>query len=46
MTIYINGIKASKKALRLLVEYIEQKRITVELKTTKSGNLNINTIDL
>ena len=46
MIIYINGIKASKKALKLLVEYIEQKRITVKLKTTKSGNLNINTFDL
>ena len=46
MIVYINGIKASKKALKLLIEHIEQKRVTVELKTTKNGNLNINTIDL
>jgi hypothetical protein len=44
--IYINGIKASKKALKLLTEYIKKKRIAVELSTTKSGNLSINTFDL
>lgn len=44
--IYINGIKASKKALSLLNEYIAKRRISVEFTTTKSGNINIKTIDL
>ena len=44
--IYINGIKASKKALSLLNEYIQQRKILVQFTFTKSGNLNINTIDL
>jgi hypothetical protein len=44
--IYINGIKASKKALSLLNEHMAQRRISIEFTITKSGNLNINTIDL
>jgi hypothetical protein len=44
--VYINGIKASKKALNLLNEYIQARRLSVEFTTTKNGNLNINTIDL
>lgn len=44
--IYINGVKASKKALNLLNEHIQKKRLSVEFTTTRNGNLNINTIDL
>lgn len=44
--IYINGVKASKKALDLLNEHIQIRRISVEFAITKNGNLNINTIDL
>jgi hypothetical protein len=44
--IYINGIKASKKALSLLNEYIKKGRLSVEFTTTKNGNLNIKTIEL
>jgi hypothetical protein len=44
--IYINGVKASKKALSLLNEYIQARRISVEFTTTRNGNLNIKTIDL
>lgn len=44
--VYINGIKASKKALSLLNEHILQKRVMVQFAFTKSGNLNIKTFDL
>ena len=44
--IYINGVKASKKALALLNEHILQKKVMVQFAFTKSGNLNIKTIDL
>lgn len=44
--IYINGINASLKALKLLNEHIAKRLIAVEFTTTKSGNLNIRTIDL
>lgn len=44
--VYINGIKASLKALKLLNEHIAKRLVSVEFTTTKSGNLNIKTIDL
>ena len=44
--VYINGIKASKKALNLLNEHIAKRLVSVEFAFTKSGNLNIKTIDL
>lgn len=41
MIIYINGVKATKKAIALLVKHITEKGLTVKLATTKNGNLNI-----
>lgn len=44
--IYINGRKASKKALNLLNEHILQRNVKVQFEITKSGNLNIKILEI
>lgn len=40
--VYINGVRATKKAIKQLTERLKNdKRLTIELTTTKNGNLNI-----
>lgn len=43
MTIYINGIKASKKDLRQLDKDSKAGKVIVYAKTTKSGNIAFRT---
>lgn len=43
MTIYINGIKASKKDLRKLESDSKAGKVRVFAKTTKSGNIAFRT---
>lgn len=43
MTIYINGIKASKKDLRMLENYSKSGKVRVYAKTTKKGNIAFRT---
>ena len=44
-TIYINGIKASKKDLEALCEWIKARKTQIVVKTTKKGNLSIKTLN-
>lgn len=41
--IYINGIKASKKDIAALKKALAQGKNTATIRTTKKGNLAINT---
>lgn len=42
--IYINGIKASKKAIKVLEEWIKAKKVIAYGKFTKKGNIAFRTI--
>lgn len=39
--IYINGVKATKKDIKILIKHLKEKRTTATAHTTKNGNFAI-----